>query len=130
MSESSQEVVVSIIPGELTLEGPEKQIRQPGKLTLNGLKVLDARGSEVGWSLTTSFPGAEKIETTLVQSTAGSAPGVTTTAYGVDPVTLASKDGQTGASGSTGGVYLFNVVVTFPSEVDVVNYPLQPFSLS
>jgi hypothetical protein len=130
MSQSTQNVVVSIVPGDLILEGPDEQIRESGKLTLKGIKVLDSRGGETGWSLTTSFPSADKIETALVQSVAGSAPGVTTIAYGTDLVTLASKDDQVGASGSTGGVYVFDVTVYFPSEIDVDAYQLQPFGLN
>lgn len=129
MSDSTQNVNVSVLPGDLVFTGPEKQIRQPGKLTLQGITVSDTRGGTEGWTLTTSFVGAKQIRTALTKTVPGSAPGLTTTAYGIDPVTIASKDNQIGPAESTGGSWMLDVEVEFPDNVDVVNYALQPFML-
>jgi len=130
MSDSTQNVNVSILPGVLELQGPSSITRTGKSITLHEVVVTDTRGGILGWSLTGSFPGAAKINTALTATAPGSAPGLNSVAYGIDPVTLAAKDDQIGPAGSTGGMYTFDIEVEFPEESLVPDHDLQPLSLS
>jgi hypothetical protein len=134
VTESSQEVVVSVLPGSLVLEGPQNVERKDHTITLRGVSVADTRGTdESGWSLVGRFPGAASISTDLTSTLAGSAPGVSVHEEWTQVLAIfsvATKDLQVGPAGSTGGKYTFDIAVHFPDDVDVQSYPIADMTLT
>ena len=116
---SEQTINVSIIPGDLKVQGPQFRSEGLGCVLFSDIVVIDQRGSDRGWSLRGLFPKATKVEATLMQSAPGSADGIT---INTDLWLGIEKDGTLGPAGSTGGVYHFDIYVILPLDIDPKSY--------